>query len=801
LNAYHPRLAAWFWLLGMVIIAYFGARTLTNDWLETGFLALLPASEQNPEIAGIIERHNQHINRKIIWLSGGATSSQAIDQARKLKHLLEQSKLFEQVVLEMPKQQYIRRYQQLFPYRYQLLDEQTRRMLIENPKAFFKQNLETIYSPVGQMQAADLEHDPLLLFSRYFNGQNPASLNLEQGIVVLQDRQHFWALLISDLRNNNLQLDKLEDLRTLVDTATAHLNGKLLVTGMPLFTAAGAQSAQQEISTVGVGSSAGIVLLMLLTFRSLRPLVLSFLAIGSGLFAALVISILFFGKIHIITLVFGASLIGVADDYALHFFCDSFGSKNWHPRRGLKYILPGLVIGLLTSILSYAGLGFSPFPALQEVALFSGTGLLAAWLTVVLLFPLLLTGFQADHEPVLFKLTTYWQQHWPAWLLKNRRVLMVLSAVFIVGGIWQLTPRDDVRLLQPASDELMRSADKIRQLLPMGQKNSSQENQFFLVSGKDEAGWRHNEQRLLKQLHVLQQQQALKYYQGLSDFWPEPERQRENYRLLKHGLYEPGLVKQYMTDLGFSDVSVNAELKQFGDAETKSISLTEWLETADESKRQLWLGCRADRCLSMVSLTGIGDLAKLSALQNLPGVTWVDHVDQLSALFARCRVRASALLSAAYSVVFIALGFRFGWRNALKITAIPVFSALAALAMMGWFDQLFSLFNLFALLLVLGIGVDDAIFFFIAGSHAGAVQGDVEDADDKRASTSLAVTLSALTTLLAFGLLAVSSTEIVHAFGFTVAVGILTAFICSPLVGHVQGRVVDSEKNALKFLK
>jgi len=131
----------------------------------------------------------------------------------------------------------------------------------------------------------------------------------------------------------------------------------------------------------------------------------------------------------------------------------------------------------------------------------------------------------------------------------------------------------------------------------------------------------------------------------------------------------------------------------------------------------------------------------------------------------------------AYLLVFSGLGLKFGWRNALKITSIPVVAALVSLGMTGWFDQLFSLFNLFALLLVLGIGVDDAIFFFMAD------QANKDD-DDKRASTSLAVTLSALTTLLAFGLLAVSSTEIVHAFGFTVAAGILTALILSPLVGH-----------------
>jgi len=36
---------------------------------------------------------------------------------------------------------------------------------------------------------------------------------------------------------------------------------------------------------------------------------------------------------------------------------------------------------------------------------------------------------------------------------------------------------------------------------------------------------------------------------------------------------------------------------------------------------------------------------------------------------------------------------------------------------------------------------------------------------------------------LAFGLLAVSSTQVVHAFGFTVATGILTALMCAPLIG------------------
>ena len=389
-----------------------------------------------------------------------------------------------------------------------------------------------------------------------------------------------------------------------------------------------------------------------------------------------------------------------------------------------------------------------------------------------MLFPLLLNGFRSTHKPVILKIANYWQQYWPVWLLKNKRWLLPFFILFIGGGLWQISPRDDIRLLQSAPAELLKTADKVKQLLPM-----NQENQFFLVSGLNIEDWHKNEQQLLKHLALLSQQKVLTHYQGLSDYWLSEQEQQENYQLLDKSLYQSGLINQYMTDLGFSDKAVRAEINQFVLASNHFFSLPSWLETTDDAKQQQWLGCDASHCLSMVSLMGITDLSRLSVLQNLPGVIWVDQAEQLSSLFARYRVSVSGLLIIAYLLVFAGLGLKFGWRNALSIISIPVVAALFSLAMMGWFDQLFSLFNLFALLLVLGIGVDDAIFFFMAEKVK-------EDIDDKRASTSLAVTLSALTTLLAFGLLTVSSTEIVHAFGFTVATGILMALLLSPLVGH-----------------
>lgn len=782
LKAYHPRAAAGLWLAMMLVIVFVGSRILTKDWLETGFLALLPASEQQPEIADAIGQHNEQRDRKLIWLVGAESSGAAIKLAKQIKLQLEQSQLFRTIMLEVPQQLLAQRFQQLFPYRYQLLAANTQAMLLQNPKDLLNQNLQIIYSPMAQVKAAGLEHDPLLLFSRYIDTQNPVKLTLDQGIIIVQDLNKVWVLLLTELADSQLQLDKLEALQALVSAASKQAQsaaGEMMVTGMPLFTAAGAESAKQEISTVGLGSSIGILLLMVLTFRSLRPLSLSFLAIGSGLVAALVVSVLVFGKIHIISLVFGASLIGVADDYALHFMCDSFWEKNWQPRNSLRYLLPGLLIGLLVNLLSYSGLVLSPFPALQEVALFSAVGLLVAWLSVVLLFPLLLKGFKSEHLPSLLTASDYWQQQWPLWLLRNQRWLIPLLLMVIVGGLWQLSPRDDVRLLQSAPTELLKTADKIKGLLPL-----SPENQFFLVTGNGVSDWHQNEQRLLAQLKILASQNKLSAYQGLSDYWPDEKVQQSNYGFLDKTLYQPGLVQQYMKGLSFSDTAIKSELQQFTEGKARTISLPDWIATANESQKNLWLGCNPKSCRSIVSLVGIKDLSALSSLQNLTGVSWVDQVGQLSSVFARYRVQVSLLLAATYLLVLIGLGLKFGWRNALVITAIPIVSALVSLAMIGWFNQLFSLFNLFALLLVLGIGVDDAVFFFMADEARQQKKSGETETENRRSSTSLAVTLSALTTLLAFGLLAVSTTEIVHAFGFTVATGIFTAFLCSPLVGY-----------------
>ena len=85
-----------------------------------------------------------------------------------------------------------------------------------------------------------------------------------------------------------------------------------------------------------------------------------------------------------------------------------------------------------------------------------------------------------------------------------------------------------------------------------------------------------------------------------------------------------------------------------------------------------------------------------------------------------------------------------------------------------------NLFNFLAMILVLGIGIDFTLF--------------VAEAREELTSTMFAITLSALTTMLSFGLLSLSSTYAVHSFGLTVLIGIACAYLLSPLAMSVRAK-------------
>lgn len=106
----------------------------------------------------------------------------------------------------------------------------------------------------------------------------------------------------------------------------------------------------------------------------------------------------------------------------------------------------------------------------------------------------------------------------------------------------------------------------------------------------------------------------------------------------------------------------------------------------------------------------------------------------------------------------------------------PVASAIATPALLALVGLPFTFFGAMALVLVLSIGFDYAVFC-------------AEDGHRREAVTMLSVALAALTTQLSFGLLAFSRVGAIASFGAAVLCGITLAFLLAPLAARARAPV------------
>jgi predicted exporter len=165
--------------------------------------------------------------------------------------------------------------------------------------------------------------------------------------------------------------------------------------------------------------------------------------------------------------------------------------------------------------------------------------------------------------------------------------------------------------------------------------------------------------------------------------------------------------------------------------------------------------------------------ALATAAADSPGVTLVDKAGSVSRVLARYRADFSLGLAVAVLLVWAVLARRYGWRHGAGALLPALLGMALALAAHGYTHTPVTLFSVMALLLVLCIGGNYAVFLIEGRGREGI--------------TLIAVALSAATTLLSFGLLAFSSMPALAHFGATLLCGIAAAVLFSPLALVLRG--------------
>ena len=719
----------------------------------TDMLAMLPRDEQRPLAAQATQALADAGSRRVTVLIGGADAAQAQRAADAFLQALGDIPARHRVA-DADSQAWLNLYT---PVRAGLLSPQARARLADVPTAeLADQALAALYQPVGGPRVGNWVDDPLNFFGQWLAERGQTSrVRVQDGRLMLIDPDapdRHYALVLIELSGSGFEISAQRALQPRMDAATRAAEGQgaqVIRAGVPLFAAAAAEQAEREIHTIGLGSLVGIVALTLLAFRSIRPRLLVALSMAVGLAVAASVSLLVFGELHLVTLVFGASLLGVAENYGSNYFSARQGLEAGERWAMLARQIPVVSLAMATTVIGYALLALPPFPGLRQIAVFSAVGLVAAFVTVLWWFPLL--DGAGRMAPTRF---AHWlgsrRALWPSLKARGLTVLLLVSALLVAWGASRLRVDDDIRQLQSAPAALVGQQREFARLM-----QAPGLAQFFVVQGSNEQELLEREEALTARLRGMQLG-----VQAVSDWLPSLRRQREDAALAMRRLVEmrPVLAER----LGQPVATTSAA--------SAELTPQAWLASpASEPVRAQWLGRLGEGLGSVVLLRGAETpetRAALAALK-LDGVTWVDKVGEVSTLLGRYRQLMSAVLVLGFVLTWAALAWRFG-RNAWRALAPTALACVLTIALLAIAGQVLQLFHILPLLILLGLGVDYGIFL-------------LEQPGRHETRPFLSVTLAAASTLLSFGLLALSGTPALHAFGLTLLIGVFLAWLFTPL--------------------
>lgn len=760
------RLFAFLWLIFVIAsCGYLILRVHKGLHFQTDLMALLPREDQNPELQHANDTATSALSHRIVILVGHQDKAAAYSAAQALSDQLTASGLLDLNTSHLDKDKLRQIGAFYYPYRFGLLSDEDRNSLkAGHGQEIADRALSQVYGLVGFANEPLLHSDPFLLMPSFLTSLPlPMSrLSLDNGILTLQDNGKTWALIAGQLKGEPFALDLQKKFTDTYDNAVASQNAiypdlQVLHLGAVFFAKAGAQTAINETSLIGAASMIGTILLIILSFRAIRPLVMSLLVIAVGILTALAISLIIFGELHVGALLFGISLIGVCVDYSLQYCSEIFAHPRVTPPKRLKRVFMGITIGTVTTVIGYSSLYLAPFPGLHQIALFSAIGLIASWITVVLWLPLIDHKATPSQKQPMTGATKAFLFFWEAKKYTHwRKGLFVLFIILGIFGFTRFHTDDDVRHMQSLSSSLVTEQEKIQKLIGV-----SASNKFFLVQAADDETALQSEEKLTEKLRPLIAAGDLSGFQSPSQYTPSVARQKENRQLQRDALYTP-LLSLHTTKLNLKTPPALPD------------DNTHFLIPSNTDKNMhflasLFLDRRSNEVTHMIALDGVTNSnAIAAAAKGLSGVRLVDPAGDFSALLGKYRSRAIALLALSAALMLPILIWRYGLGKGLWVMVPPLIAVIMTPALRSLGGSSFTFFDAMGLVLVLSIGVDYAVFC-------------AETSDDRKSVTVLAVTMAATTALLSFGLLALSRVSAVQHFGATMTLGILLSYLLAPM--------------------
>lgn len=727
-----------------VLFTLFSIQKLTSAWFETDLRLLLPQTQQWSSIQMEADRQQeQQLNRQIVALVGHTDAKQAFSVATEISLRWQTSGLFQQVFSKTePNLTQLQEEIQLL--KWAVLPKEIRSQLLESPQTYFQAYAEQIVNPFKQSQLVPFEQD-WLGAGRFVLPQtqqlSKMRWNAKNGMIFTESQSKTWVLLRAELKQSDL-LNAEQFLPILLAENrrfATELQAELKVTGTSLFATVAKQQAESE-STLMSSLGVSITLILLISvFRSWRVLAL-FVPILLGMGAGIVVTVFVLGKIHLLTLVIGTSLVGVLIDFPLHWLASSLSVRNWQAEQAMKDHQLTFLISLMVTLLGYGLLWFTDLPILKQTALFSAVALVAAIVATILFLPPVFVRVDFSHRP-RFPLDSIKLP-----ILLKHKGIKILLGLLIIAGVFRSKWQDDIRQWVAIPNEMLQEAQQISELtgIDLG-------SQYFLIVAD-------NDEQLLGKTEVLSQKLTAlgQPHQALSQ-WLNSEQVQQQFQLQLSAKIQP-LAYQPLIELGVESEAIIQSIHQL--QRSSPVSLQQALNTTlGQGWKTLYLGgLSSNQVATLIKIKQTKNVENLSVLANNKDIFWQDKRAYLNQAFQQTRNDAAWLKGMSFLLAGLVLWRLFGRKASVQILVPPIIAVVATVAIFGWLALPITLFTMFGLLLVSAIGIDYTAY--------------MQHSAENLATKITAILLAAATTMISFCLLALSATPAVASFGLSVSIGL-----------------------------
>ena len=649
-----------------------------------------------------------------------------------------------------------------------LLSDADRVSLLEGESGrarLVRRSVRAVFSPVPALFQRD--EDPFRLLDSFVKGLLTTSTGAwreEEGWPTATAPDGRTAVLLSlvlpsadasDLERLPVVVGRLERLRN----AVASDDVEILFSGVPFHTVDIAGRCKRDIAVLSVFSLVFILSLALFVFRSVRPLAWIAAALLFSSVCGFTALALLFPRFHLLSCVFGTTLLGLTVDYSFHTLLS---------RDSQRTLRNNLFLSWATTLVGVLPLFLSGLPVLVQTATFLAAGLTAA-LAFVLVYefrrteysPLPLRGIPPlgggqDKGEGLRSIFPHEEGHTrgkaplreggggnaaggstpsgtparPATYLLTARILFaILLFAALLIGLPRLRLRNSLADLHRPSPSLVQSERIFHELNATKDGASG----FLLFQGNtlDEA-----------LAHEEAAADLLADAPRLSRLLPSLSRRTENAALVETFRREQGgMFESYchFTPLPAPDP------KPWSPAEIPDVLASRMLLPAGETVCTVVPGVSRPET-------------------PIPGAVYVSPTETLSEFLVRYQAAALRLLALAgtFLVVLLAVRFRLAtW----KILLPSIAGISAGFALLGLLGTPLNLFHILACFMLLGMSLDYTIFL----------------ASDCRRNLR-SVSCSLLTSLAGFGALAFVSFPLVRSMGQILGVGLTVSYAVSLLL-------------------